>query len=98
MELMILAQSGPGILKRLNNWLQASLSGVQPLLLILITFLASGLLLGLYCLISNRRYRARNDARLSAMVAQFVDERNKSETILLDLDVGVVAYGRDGIL
>ncbi len=95
---MILAQAEPGILNRLYNWLQTTLSNVQPLLLILMTFLVTGLLIGLSCRMTIRRFRLNNDKRLSTMVSQFIEERDKSETILLDLDVGVIAYGRDGIL
>lgn len=74
------------------------LSEIQPQLLMLITFIATGLLLGLYCQLSNRRYRRRKDREIASIVSQFVEERTKSEVILLDLDVGVVAYGRDGYL
>jgi two-component system, OmpR family, phosphate regulon sensor histidine kinase PhoR len=98
MRLIILALAEPGILNRLYNKLLENLSGISPLLLILFTFLATTLLLVAYCRSANRRYRRASDARLSQMVSQFVDERTKSEAILLDLDVGVVAYGRDGIL
>ncbi len=35
---------------------------------------------------------------MAAMVLEFVDERSKSEAILADLDVGVIAYSSDGTL
>jgi signal transduction histidine kinase len=98
MRMYILAQSVPGILDRLNDWLQLTLSAAQPLVLILITTLVTGLLMTAYFRLSSRRYRNRKDQEISSMVGQFVEERTNSETILLDLDVGVVAYGRDGIL
>lgn len=45
----------------------------------------------------NRRYRAQKDREIAGMVSQFIDERDKSEAILADLDVGVIAYSSDGI-
>ena len=98
MKLMILVLSGPGSLIQLYEKLLAELAGMHPLLLILFTFLGTGLLLFSFCRAANRRYRKNSDERLSVMVSQFVDERTKSETIFMDLDVGVVAYGTDGIL
>jgi len=98
MKLIFLAQTEPAVLNRLYDAVQSVLSGIQPLFLILATFVVTGILFLLYCKMANRRYRKSADERLGLMVTQFVDERTKSETILLDLDVGVVAYGRDGVL
>ena len=46
---------------------------------------------------ANRRYRRSKDREISTVVNQFIEERSKSEAILADLDVGVIAYGSDGI-
>lgn len=97
-KLFILAQTAPDILNRMYHSVLTGLSGIHPLLLILATFLLTGIIFLVYCRLTNRRYRKSSDERLGMMVSQFVEERKKSETILLDLDVGVVAYGRDGVL
>jgi two-component system, OmpR family, phosphate regulon sensor histidine kinase PhoR len=98
MVLMSLAQSELNWLRAQWDALQHQLAGVNPLWLILVTFLVTGLLMYGYCRLSNRRYRRRKDREISSMVTQFVEERHKSEAILADLDVGVLAYGSDGIL
>ncbi len=98
MKLVGLIQFGLDKLNRLNDSLRQTLSDIHPLLLILLTFLATGILLGLYCRFANRRYRSRKDQEISSMVSQFVEERSKSEAILADLDVGVIAYSSDGIM
>jgi len=98
MKLILLAQSVPGFLNRLYDGMLTGLTGIHPLLLILAVFIITSLIFLTYCRLANRRFRKQSDDRLSSMVSQFVDERNKSETILLDLDIGVVAYGRDGVL
>lgn len=98
MILISLAQVNLGALDRLIDSLRQTLSGIHPLLLVLMTILVSGLLFGAYCRLSNHRYRNRKDREISSMVTQFVEERRKSEAILADLDVGVIAYGSDGIL
>ena len=60
-------------------------------------FLLAILLMLAICGWRNRRYRLRKDREMSSMVSQFIDERNKSEAILADLDVGVIAYSSDGV-
>ncbi len=55
------------------------------------------LLLILYRTVIRRRH-LKNDQVMSAMVDRFIDERNKSEVILADLDVGVIAYNSDGMM
>lgn len=52
---------------------------------------------GLFML-SNRRLRRRKDKEVANMVNRFVDERDKSEAILTDLDVGILAYSSDGVM
>lgn len=59
--------------------------------------LLTALLVYTVCRWLNRRFQNRKDREMSAMVSQFIDERNKSEAILADLDVGVVAYSSDGV-
>lgn len=98
MILISLAQVNLGALDRLIDSLRQTLSGIHPLLLVLLTISVSGLLFGAFCRLSNHRYRNRKDREISSMVTQFVEERSKSEAILADLDVGVIAYGSDGIL
>ena len=98
MNISFLAIRVPDLFYRLYQELIAVLTAVQPLLLILITFAVCASLMLVYCRAANRRYRKSTGEHLAVMVSQFVDERTKSEAILLDLDLGVVAYGRDGIL
>jgi two-component system, OmpR family, phosphate regulon sensor histidine kinase PhoR len=98
MSPIYLAQSQPGALIRLSEWLHGVLSGIDPLLLLALAVLLTGILILLYSKIANWRYRQRKNREISSMVSQFVDERTKSEAILADLDVGVLAYGSYGIL
>jgi two-component system, OmpR family, phosphate regulon sensor histidine kinase PhoR len=85
-------------LQRQQEWLSRQLATVNPLLLVLIAIAATAVFMVLYGRFANRRYRKRKDQEMSTIVNQFVDERTKSEAILADLDVGVLAYGSDGIL
>jgi len=97
-ELLGLAQANHMNLTQIGTWLQDKLSAVHPLVMILLTMLLTGLALAFFCRGANRRYSRRKDRELSSMVSQFMDERTKSEAILADLDVGVLAYSSDGAL
>lgn len=98
MSNFVLAEAGLNSWKRFYQWLSTALSEVSPLILILSTAVVVAVLSWIFCRAATRRYRRETDQRLASMVTQFVDERAKSETILLDLDLGVIAYGRDGVL
>ncbi len=98
MSNFVLAEAGLDSWKRFYQWLSTALSEVSPLILILSTAVVVAVLSWIFCRAATRRYRRETDQRLASMVTQFVDERAKSETILLDLDLGVIAYGRDGVL
>jgi signal transduction histidine kinase len=98
MSSFIPVAAGSDSLNRLHQWLSTALAEVSPLILILSTAVVVAILSWIVCWAVTRRYRRKTDQRLASIVAQFVDERAKSETILLDLDLGVIAYGRDGVL
>lgn len=51
----------------------------------------------IYKLVSRKRRRADNQ-QISTYVRQFAEERGKSEAILADLDIGVMAFTSDGQL
>ena len=46
----------------------------------------------------HRVSRHRKEREISSVISQFVEERSKSEAILADLDVGVLAFGSDGTM
>lgn len=50
------------------------------------------------CSLMHRRIRARKESEMSDVITQFIEERNKSEIILSDLDIGVLGYSSDGVL
>lgn len=52
----------------------------------------------LVCGFVHKRIRARKEAEMSDVITQFIEERNKSEIILSDLDIGVLGYSSDGVL
>lgn len=79
---------------RMNN----ILASIPPLLLVSVSLLLIVSLSVVFCGLSGRRYRRRRDREISSMVNQFIEERSKSETILADLDLGVIAYSSDGTL
>ncbi|NLM79012.1 MAG: cell wall metabolism sensor histidine kinase WalK [Ruminococcaceae bacterium] len=80
-------------LRQVGSWAAGHREIVWAVVASLVT---AFLFLGL-CYLMNRRYRRRKDREISMMVRQFIDERNKSEAILADLDVGVIAYSSDGV-
>lgn len=62
-----------------------------------------GMLFGILCALIISRYvvqsvKSRESTILSHTVKEFINEKNKAEAILTDLDVGIVAYGSDGVL
>ncbi len=74
-----------------------SIGALHPAVWAGAAFLLAFLLMLVGCGWRNRRYRQRKDREMASMVSQFIDERNKSEAILADLDVGVIAYSSDGV-
>ncbi len=71
---------------------------IHPLFIITGAVIITGTVLTVFCLFSNRRYRLKKDKEISSVVSQFVEERSKSEAILADLDIGVLAFSSDGML
>lgn len=67
-------------------------------LIVAVTALAAVLFSFLVYFMFNRRQRQRKEREVVSMVNQFVVERDKSEAILADLDIGILAYGSDGTL
>ena len=82
----------------LQKILIGSLAALDPWVLITGTAVFIGLLFVVYCRFANLRYRKRKDNEIASIVSQFVDERSKSEAILAELDVGVLAFSSDGML
>lgn len=82
------------LLVRLDN----ILATIPPLLLIAAALVFTAALAAVFCSLSGRRFRKRRDSEIASMVSQFIEERGKSETILADLDLGVIAYSSDGTL
>lgn len=89
-EVSSAANSG---LLRIESWAAIH----AELIWIMVAFLAALLLMLTFFILKNRRYRRKKDREMSDMVRQFIDERNKSEAILTDLDIGVIAYSSDGV-
>lgn len=82
---------------RLINRLSA-LTAQEWLLIISVAVVVAVLFSFALFLLSNRRFRRRKDKEVAKMVSRFVDERDKSEAILTDLEVGILAYSSDGVL
>lgn len=82
------------LVQPVNNWL----THIQPLLLVLVVALATTSILILITAAYNRQIHRRKNREISTVVKQFVEERSKSEAILADLDIGVLAYSSDGTL
>jgi two-component system sensor histidine kinase VicK len=73
------------------------LSQIHPAAYAGATALVAVVLSLLFCRSANRRFQVKKEKEMASMVGQFIDERNKSEIILADLDVGVIAYNSDGL-
>ncbi|MGI6299187.1 MAG: sensor histidine kinase [Saccharofermentanales bacterium] len=67
-------------------------------LILAITAITAVILTFLFTYALNHRRRKRKAREVATMVNQFVAERDKSEVILADLDIGILAYGSDGTL
>jgi two-component system sensor histidine kinase VicK len=78
----------------IGSWL----ASLHPLILIFGAMILTICLMLLAGRLINRRYRSQKDREMSSMVNRFIEERSKSEAILADLDVGVIAYSSDGVL
>jgi len=81
-----------------NFW--AQVKGNPLLTLILVLFgIVIGLLLGfLYSFIKTKFSKTEADRKLKRILANFEQEKDTSETILRELEVGIIAYGGDGKL
>ncbi len=75
-----------------------TLSNLHPLWIVLMAALPVTALCLLLCGHYQKKHRRQRDDEISDMVRQFVDERSKSESILADLDIGVLAFSSDGAL
>ncbi|NCC49467.1 MAG: hypothetical protein EOM13_10505, partial [Clostridia bacterium] len=73
-----------------------TLSNLHPLWIVLMAALPVTALCLLLCGHYQKKHRRQRDDEISDMVRQFVDERSKSESILADLDIGVLAFSSDG--
>lgn len=73
----------------------------QPLMasILVLIGIAAGLLIGfMYSSLKTRFSNTQADRRLKTIVANFEQEKGASETILRELQVGILAYGGDGRL
>jgi two-component system sensor histidine kinase VicK len=83
-----------GALADLSRWI-----GVEVgLLYILFGFLIGVLLALVFSWLRHRTTRRRNDRRVESTLHEFLEERQKSDAILADLDIGILAYSSDGRL
>ncbi|MEA4889523.1 MAG: ATP-binding protein [Clostridiaceae bacterium] len=73
------------------------LMNIHPLIWVGGSVAVTIILMLLLSRLTSLRYRHKKDREMSSMVNQFIEERNKSEAILTDLDVGIIAYGSDGV-
>lgn len=96
LHVLLIGSFGPDMpfaVRTIVSWLQNYILIVIPSAIVLTVFL---------CLMAGRIRRNRTQQReanqISSIISQFVDERNKSEIILSDLDIGVIGYSSDGIL
>jgi len=92
------AQASPYVARFLAGWqfVSDSLHQIHPILLILAVIGLTLLVQGLVIFFATRHRRKVNNRTISSYVQQFVEERSKSEAILADLDIGVIAYSFDG--
>lgn len=73
--------------------------GANPLLTFILVFtgIIAGIFMGfLYSFARARFSRTEADRKLKRLVANFEQEKDASETILRELQVGILAYGGDG--
>lgn len=75
-----------------------SLQFIHPVILIVAAIVLTLLVQTLFFVMITRHRRRVNNREISTYVRQFVEERSKSEAILADLDIGVMAYASDGQL
>lgn len=74
------------------------LDRISPLLLVVLASFGTAAVLLLITMTHNRRINRRKTREIDSVVKQFVEERSKSESILADLDIGVLAYSSDGTM
>jgi signal transduction histidine kinase len=75
-----------------------SLQFIHPVFLIVSAIVLTLLVQSLVYMLLTRHRRKVSNREISTYVRQFVEERSKSEAILADLDIGVLAYASDGQL
>ncbi|NCB00093.1 MAG: hypothetical protein EOM08_09765 [Clostridia bacterium] len=94
----LFAEASPYVARVLAGWqiVTDSLHQIHPILLILSVIGLTLLVQGLVIFLATRHRRKVNNRTISSYVQQFVEERSKSEAILADLDIGVIAYSFDG--
>lgn len=61
-------------------------------------FVVGVLLALLFAAMRGRARRLRETRRVQSTMTEFIAERQKAETILADLDIGILAYSSDGLL
>ncbi len=82
-----------------NNNISLVMGEILPAMALLLVGIFVGLLLGfLYSSLKTRFSNTQADKRLKTLVANFEQEKGASETILRELEVGILAYGGDGRL
>ncbi len=75
-----------------------SLQFIHPIVLIAAAIVLTLLVQTVVFMLMTRHRARANNREISTYVRQFVEERSKSEAILADLDIGVLAYASDGQL
>lgn len=83
----------PSFAGRLLNWINNNSIATAAIAAVFTAFLSM-----VICSFVHKRIRARKEAEMSEVITQFIEERNKSEIILSDLDIGVLGYSSDGVL
>ena len=81
------------ILNQIFVWLRENIAAA-----LIATVIFTALLCYVICNFLHKKIRSKKEAEMTAVITQFVEERNKSEIILSDLDIGVLGYSSDGIL
>lgn len=95
---IFLAFQLPAITSETDN-ISRVMGEIIPAIALLLVGILVGLLLGfLYSSLKTRFSNTQADKRLKTIVANFEQEKGASETILRELEVGILAYGGDGRL
>lgn len=92
------SQRSGSVLNVMAEHILNTLSNLHPLWIVLMAAVPAVVFCLFLCYHYQKKHRKRRDREISDMVRQFVDERSKSEAILADLDIGVLAFSSDGAL